>query len=62
MRITDDPRYGETVMRVTNHVRDEPPAELFQVPPEYTVEELQPVAKPASPSDKPNPYGASKHA
>ena len=51
MRITNDPRYGESAMRLTNLVRDEPPAELFQLPPDYTVEELQPVTEPASPSD-----------
>jgi hypothetical protein len=33
-----DPRFGETVYRVQNIVRAEPPAELFQVPPDYTVE------------------------
>jgi len=51
MRMTNDPRYGESVMRLTNLARDEPPAALFQLPPDYTVEELQPVAEPASPSD-----------
>jgi hypothetical protein len=34
-----DPRFGETVYRLTNIVRAEPPAELFEVPPDYTVEE-----------------------
>jgi hypothetical protein len=38
-------------MRLTNLVLDEPPAELFQVPADYTVEELQPVTKPVPPSD-----------
>lgn len=51
MYTTNDPRYGETVHRITNLVRDEPPAELFQVPPDYTLEELQPVAKPAAGSE-----------
>jgi hypothetical protein len=51
VNITNDPRYGESVMRLTNLVLDEPPPELFQVPPDYTVEELQPVAKPESPSE-----------
>ena len=51
LHVTNDPRYGETVTRLTNLVLDEPPAELFQVPADYTLEELQPVAKPASPSD-----------
>ena len=47
----DDPRYGETVTRLTNLVRDEPPADFFQAPADYTLVELQPVAKPESPSD-----------
>jgi hypothetical protein len=46
--ITNDPRYGERVLHLSNLVLDEPPAELFQVPADYTVQELQPVAKPAS--------------
>jgi hypothetical protein len=50
-RITNDPRYGESVMRITNLVRDEPPADRFQVPPDYSVDEPQPVATPVSPSD-----------
>ena len=36
-----DPRFGETTYRLTNIVRAEPPAELFQVPPDYTVEEAK---------------------
>jgi hypothetical protein len=51
MRISNDPRFGETVMRLTNLVRDEPPAALFELPSDYTVEELQPAAKPASDSN-----------
>ena len=51
MRITNDPRRGETVMRLTNLVFEEPPADLFQVPADYTVQELQPVARPEPPSD-----------
>jgi hypothetical protein len=51
LRITNDPRRGETVMRLTNLVLEEPPEQLFQVPPDYTVEELQPVARPESPSE-----------
>ena len=41
MNTSHDPRRGETVRRITNFVRDEPPAELFQVPPDYTIEETQ---------------------
>jgi hypothetical protein len=32
-----DPRFGETVYRLTEIVRAEPPAELFQVPANFTV-------------------------
>ena len=51
LNITNDPRYGESVTRLTNLVLDEPPADLFQVPADYTVVELQPVTKPEPPSD-----------
>ena len=51
LSITNDPRYVETVTRLTNLVLEEPPAELFQVPADYTVKELQPVAKPEPPSE-----------
>jgi hypothetical protein len=34
-----DPRFGETTYRLTNVVRAEPPADLFQVPPDYRVEQ-----------------------
>jgi hypothetical protein len=51
LNITNDPRYGETVTRLTNLVLDEPPADLFQVPADYTVVELQPVTKPEPPSE-----------
>lgn len=32
-----DPRFGETTYRLTNIVRAEPPAALFEVPPDFTV-------------------------
>jgi len=51
LRISNDPRRGETVTRMSDVVFEEPPAELFQVPADYTVQELQPVGKPAPPSD-----------
>lgn len=35
-----DPRMGETVYQVTNIQRTEPDASLFQVPPDYTVQEI----------------------
>jgi hypothetical protein len=36
-----DPRFGETVYRLTNIVRAEPPATLFQIPPDYRIEQPQ---------------------
>lgn len=36
-----DPRFGETVYRLTNIIRAEPPATLFQVPSDYRIEEPQ---------------------
>lgn len=33
-----DPRFGETTYRLENIVRTEPPPELFQIPPDFTVE------------------------
>ena len=51
MSITNDPRSGETVRRLTNLVLEEPSSDLFEVPPDYTIQELQPVAKPEPPSD-----------
>jgi hypothetical protein len=42
-----DPRFGETVYRLTNIQRGEQPASLFEVPPDYTVteNELLPMMK-----------------
>ena len=34
-----DPRFGESTYRVTNLIRAEPEAALFQVPPDYTIKE-----------------------
>ena len=34
-----DPRFGETVYRLTNINRDEPARSLFEVPADYTVKE-----------------------
>lgn len=51
MHTRNDPRHGETVRRITNLVRDEPPATLFQVPPDYTIEETQTIATPPSGSE-----------
>jgi hypothetical protein len=32
-----DPRFGESTYQVTNIVRSEPDAALFQIPPDYTI-------------------------
>ena len=37
-----DPRVGETTYRLTSLVRSEPDRALFQVPPDYTVNEIKP--------------------
>jgi hypothetical protein len=37
---TSDPRYGDTVTRLQNLARLEPPAALFSAPAEYTVQEV----------------------
>lgn len=36
---TSDPRIGETTYKLTNIQRSEPPADLFQVPADYTVKD-----------------------
>lgn len=51
LTIINDPRNGAITARLTNIIRDEPPAALFQVPADYTIEKLTPVARPdAAPS------------
>jgi hypothetical protein len=37
---TSDPRFGDTTYKLTNIRRAEPPAYLFQVPPDYKVEDM----------------------
>ena len=37
-----DPRFGETVYRVTNVTRDEPAAELFKVPSGFRIQDIKP--------------------
>ena len=34
-----DPRFGETTYRLTNIVRTEPSADLFEPPPDFTIVE-----------------------
>jgi hypothetical protein len=41
-----DPRFGETNYRLENLVRSEPPAELFQVPGDFTIETGKPFGVP----------------
>lgn len=52
----DDPRTGKSVTRLTNISLDEPPASLFEVPPDYTILEETPVrpgdANPPGDSDQ----------
>lgn len=45
-----DPRFGETVYRLTNIVRAEPDPALFQVPADYRQENLQPMPRPFGPA------------
>jgi hypothetical protein len=48
-----DPRFGETVYRLTNINRSEPAAELFQVPAGFKVEEMRPgVRTPLRPEEQ----------
>jgi len=37
-----DPRFGETVYRLTNIVRGEPSADLFKVPADFKIEDVRP--------------------
>jgi hypothetical protein len=38
-----DPRFGETTYRLTNVVRSEPSPDLFQVPPDYQIQDMKPM-------------------
>jgi hypothetical protein len=46
-----DPLRGETILRLTNIVREEPSPDLFQVPADYTITEEQPVRAGIAPSE-----------
>jgi hypothetical protein len=37
-----DPRFGETIYRLTNIVRSEPSPDLFEVPPDFRIEDMKP--------------------
>jgi hypothetical protein len=41
-----DPRFGETVFRLVNIVRAEPPSDLFTVPTDYRIEEPRAAVRP----------------
>ena len=47
-----DPGFGETVYKLVNVVCDEPPADLFEIPADYRIEEqkLLPSPQPPPPS------------
>jgi hypothetical protein len=48
-----DPRFGETRFQLTNIVRGEPPAHLFEVPSDFRIEDRkQPPAKPIRPDEE----------
>lgn len=52
---TTDPMSGDTIYRLTNINRTEPPPDLFQVPPDYTLKkgpEINMMAKPTAPKAK----------
>jgi hypothetical protein len=40
MSRNNDPLVGETVYRLTNITRSEPPRSLFEVPADYTIKEV----------------------
>jgi hypothetical protein len=44
LSVSDDGESGHSVMRVTNIVRGSPSEQLFQVPPDYTVKDGNPIA------------------
>lgn len=55
-----DPRYGETIYRLTNIRRSEPAADLFQPPADYTVSEARPFGGPGSKPPKRRPGERNK--
>ena len=46
--IHDDPEYGRRIMRLTNIQVGEPDSQLFQIPPDYTIQELPAKSKTAA--------------
>lgn len=51
----DDPRFGETTFNLKNIQKGEPPADLFQVPSDYTVTDGPPFPLPPTPPIPPRP-------
>jgi hypothetical protein len=49
-----DPRFGETVYRLVNILRAEPPADLFEVPTDYRIEEQTLKPPPSAPVPRKN--------
>ena len=47
-----DPRTGDVEYRLTNIVRAEPPADLFVVPPDYTIATTPPLPPPPPPAPR----------
>jgi hypothetical protein len=48
-----DPRFGETVYRLTSIDRSEPPADLFKVPAGFKIEDVQPgMPRPVKPEEQ----------
>ena len=53
MTRNSDPRLGETIYRLTNIQRAEPPRTLFEVPPDYKIEDRPPwMIQPSQPAEK----------
>ena len=48
-----DPRFGETVYRLLNIIREEPPRHLFEVPADYLIEEQRPILVKRPPEASP---------
>ena len=53
MRKQVNPQYGTTTFQLTNIVRAEPDASLFQVPPNYTIKSVRPSADNERPAEAP---------
>jgi hypothetical protein len=54
MRKQINPQFGETTFQLTNIVRSEPDASLFQVPPNYAIKTGRPAANNAPAAKTPS--------